>query len=44
MLEIMIGRCFYPIGKHDNWQVCVFLKGDGNTGKSTVLELIKRRV
>lgn len=41
MLEIMIGRCFFPIGKYDNWQVNLFLKGDANTGKGTICELIK---
>jgi hypothetical protein len=41
MLEILIGRLFYPIGKYDNWQVHLFLKGDANTGKSTVLDIIK---
>lgn len=42
MLEVMIGRYFYPIGTHDGWQTAVFLKGDGNTGKSTLLELIAK--
>jgi hypothetical protein len=41
MLEIMIGRCFFPIGKYDNWQVNLFLKGDANTGKGTICDLIK---
>jgi hypothetical protein len=41
MLEVMIGRCFYPVGTHDGWQTAIFLKGDGNTGKSTVLDLIR---
>ena len=42
MLEIMIGRLFFVIGKFDNWQLHLFLKGDANTGKSTVLKLIKK--
>jgi hypothetical protein len=42
MLEVLIGRLFYPIGKHDNWQVMPFLKGDANTGKGTVCDLVKR--
>ena len=29
--EVMIGRLFYPVGVHDGWQVCLFMKGDGNT-------------
>ena len=41
MLEIMIGRVFYPIGTYNNWQVCLFLKGEAATGKSTILDLIK---
>jgi hypothetical protein len=40
MLEVLIGRVFYPVGKYDNWQVMPFLKGDGNTGKSTILDLV----
>ncbi len=39
MLHIMIGRLFYPVGT-DNWQVYLFLLGDGNTGKSTVMHII----
>ena len=42
MLEVLIGRLFYPIGEYDNWQVMPFLKGDANTGKGTVCDLIKR--
>lgn len=41
MLEILIGRCFYATGLFDNWQVSIFLRGDGATGKSTVLDLVK---
>jgi hypothetical protein len=41
MLEIMIGRLFYSVGLYDNWQVAPLLKGDANTGKSTVAELVK---
>ena len=41
MLEVMIGRCFYPIGTYDNWQVNLFMKGDANTGKGTICDLIK---
>lgn len=42
MLEVLIGRLFYPIGKHDNWQVMPFMMGDANTGKGTVCDLVKR--
>ena len=31
----------YPIGKFDNWQVNLFMKGDANTGKGTICDLIK---
>ena len=41
MIEIMIGRCFFPIGKYDNWQVNLFMKGDANTGKGTICDLIR---
>jgi hypothetical protein len=41
-LETLIGRLFYPIGKHDNWQALPDLKGDANTGKGTLCELIGR--
>jgi hypothetical protein len=40
LLEVLIGRLFYPVGKHDQWQIVAFLKGDGNTGKSTLLDII----
>jgi hypothetical protein len=40
-LELQIGRLFYPVKKHDNWQISPFLKGDANTGKSTVCDLTK---
>lgn len=40
-LEVLIGRLFYPIGAHDNWQVAVLLKGDANTGKSTIVDLVR---
>ena len=42
MIEVLIGRLFYPVGKYDNWQVMPFLMGDANTGKSTVADVIKR--
>lgn len=41
MLEMMIGRCFYETGKFDNFQLAIFIRGDGATGKSTVLDIIK---
>jgi hypothetical protein len=41
LLEILIGRLFYDVGKHDNWQVFPYLKGDGDTGKSTICDVIR---
>jgi hypothetical protein len=38
-VEILIGRMLFPIG-WDNWQLCLFLKGLANTGKSTLIGLI----
>ena len=39
-LEGMLGRLFYPLKALDDWQVLVMLKGDGGTGKGTVLSLV----
>ena len=40
MFEILVGRLFYSIKKHDNWQVMLFMKGDSNSGKSTLLNIV----
>jgi phage/plasmid-associated DNA primase len=40
IFEVLIGRLFYNVGKYDRWQVHIFLKGDANTGKSTICSLI----
>ena len=40
-LEVLIGRLFYPINQHDNWQVMPFIKGDADTGKSSVVDIVK---
>lgn len=40
--EVMIGRLFYTIGKHDNWQVMPFFIGDANTGKGTLVEIVTK--
>ena len=37
--QAMIGRLFVPTGT-DNWQVWPFLKGEGDTGKGTVIDLV----
>lgn len=36
-----LGRLFYEVGELDNWQVGMFIKGIGGTGKSTIADLIK---
>jgi phage/plasmid-associated DNA primase len=40
--EALVGRLLHPVGAGDNWSVQPFLKGDGNTGKSSVLDLIRK--
>ena len=41
VMEVLIGRLFYDIGAHDRWQVMPLCLGDCNTGKGTLLDLIK---
>lgn len=41
MLEVMIGKSFFPLKTYDNWQVFLFLLGDGNVGKSTIINIIR---
>jgi len=41
ILMAFFGRAFYPINLLDRWQTMLFILGDGNTGKGTVLELLK---
>ena len=38
--QALIGRLLVPAG-FDNWQVWLFLKGEANTGKGTVVDLVK---
>ena len=38
VIEAMIGRLFFPIGLLDNWQLCLLILGDSNTGKGTLLK------
>jgi len=35
-LYAMLGRCLYDVGKKDNWQVILFIKGIAGSGKSTI--------
>jgi hypothetical protein len=39
-LLIMIGRLFFPIKSHDNWQVMLLIFGIGRTGKSTIVNAV----
>lgn len=36
-----LGRMLYPVGENDRWQVCMFMKGVGGCGKSTICNLIR---
>jgi hypothetical protein len=38
--QALIGRLFVPVG-FDNWQVWPYLKGEGDTGKSTVIDIVR---
>jgi hypothetical protein len=40
-LEMLIGRLFFKVNEHDRYQIIPFLKGDSQTGKSTVCNIIK---
>ena len=40
IFEILVGRLLYPTKAHDNWQIMLFLKGDSNSGKSTILNIL----
>jgi phage/plasmid-associated DNA primase len=42
MLEALIGRLFHPVGRFDRWSVMLFVLGDANTGKSTILQLVSK--
>lgn len=37
----LLGRLFYETGEFDNWQCMLFIKGQGNTGKSTLINIIE---
>ena len=41
-LFALIGRLLFPLKKMDNWQVMPLLVGEGGTGKSTVLSVVKK--
>lgn len=37
----MVGRLLYEVGKKDNWQVLLYIKGVAQSGKSTIGDLIR---
>ena len=41
---VFIGRLFYEVNSeiNDDWQVVLFIKGQANTGKSTIAEWVQR--
>jgi len=41
MLEVLMGRLFYPVGHKDNWEILPILQGDAGTGKSSVINVVK---
>lgn len=38
---ILIGRLMYDVGELDGWQVIMFVKGFGGSGKSTIINMCK---
>ena len=36
-----IGRLFYDVGQYDNFEIMPFIVGDCNTGKSTIIDVIR---
>lgn len=41
ILLAMIGRLFFAVNERDNWQNMIYIKGQANTGKSTIVEIIQ---
>lgn len=41
IMQSMIGRLFFKVNQLDNWQVMPLIVGTGNTGKSSVLQVIE---
>ena len=39
-MYILIGRMFYDVSDHDNWQILPYLLVLAGTGKSTILEIL----
>ena len=35
----LLGRLFYDIGRHDDWQLLLIIKGVAGSGKSSIIEL-----
>ncbi len=41
-LMIMLGRLIFPVGLKDDWQSCPYIRGVAGSGKSTILNLMRR--
>jgi hypothetical protein len=41
-IYIFVGRMLYNVGEHDDWQIALFVKGQAGTGKSTLLNVVKK--
>ena len=39
--EALTGRLFFPVGMHDGWQLVLYTKGLGQTGKGTITGTIQ---
>lgn len=42
MFVMMSGRLLFDVGEMDNWQCLLYIFGEGNTGKGTYIELMRR--
>ena len=39
-----IGRLMFPLNSYDHWESCLFFKGVGGSGKSTIVENVARQL
>jgi len=42
MLKSSIGRIFFEVGEFENWQYMPYLLGEAGTGKSTVMNIVRK--
>jgi hypothetical protein len=40
--EMLIGRLLFPVDELDNWQVAPFVRGDADTGKGTIFQIVNK--